>query len=99
MYWPIAHMIAPAQQTVPCADCHRRGDGRLAALGGFYMPGRNRFGWLDILGGLAAVGTVLGVGVHGGLRLAASRKRRRRETEPDSGDPKRSAAKPRESKP
>ncbi len=35
MYWPITHMVAPAEQALTCNDCHVAKDGRLdfAALG------------------------------------------------------------------
>jgi octaheme c-type cytochrome (tetrathionate reductase family) len=78
MYWPITHMVAPAEDALACADCHARGEGgRLASLGGFYMPGRDRFPWLDRLGWLLVFLTVAGVAVHGGLRLALNGRRRR----------------------
>jgi octaheme c-type cytochrome (tetrathionate reductase family) len=77
MYWPIAHMIAPAEDAVACGECHRRDGGRLADLTGFYLPGRDRFGWLDSLGMVGALGTILGVAAHGGLRAAGRRRRRK----------------------
>ncbi|MCA9936639.1 MAG: tetrathionate reductase family octaheme c-type cytochrome [Anaerolineales bacterium] len=35
MYWPITHMVAPAEEALQCNDCHTPEDGRLdfAALG------------------------------------------------------------------
>ncbi|MCA9932076.1 MAG: tetrathionate reductase family octaheme c-type cytochrome, partial [Anaerolineales bacterium] len=35
MYWPITHMVAPAEEALDCGDCHTAEDGRLdfAALG------------------------------------------------------------------
>lgn len=38
MYWPITHMVAPADQALECEACHAR-DGRLAGITGIYMPG------------------------------------------------------------
>ncbi|MEW8367809.1 MAG: cytochrome C, partial [Candidatus Thiodiazotropha taylori] len=56
-----------------CADCHSK-QGRLADLNGFYMPGRDSFGWLDILGYLALGGALLGVLLHALLRKVFSKK-------------------------
>jgi octaheme c-type cytochrome (tetrathionate reductase family) len=40
MWWPTTHMVAPAEEALLCGDCHEP-NGRLAGLGGFYMPGRD----------------------------------------------------------
>jgi octaheme c-type cytochrome (tetrathionate reductase family) len=70
MSWPSTHMVAPADQALGCDDCHAEG-GRLDPVTGFYLPGRDRFRWLD-LAGMAAVGLVLiSVVGHGGLRLSS----------------------------
>ncbi|MDD3761773.1 MAG: tetrathionate reductase family octaheme c-type cytochrome [Nevskiales bacterium] len=74
-YWPITHMVAPAEQALDCAECHRP-QGRLAELNGFYMPGRDRNRWVDGLGLLMLVGSIGGVAGHGALR-AISRRRRK----------------------
>ncbi|WJW74286.1 tetrathionate reductase family octaheme c-type cytochrome [Thiohalobacter sp. IOR34] len=67
-YWPLNHMVAPKEDALACRECHAR-DGRLSELGGFYLPGRDAWRWLDLLG-LAAVGaTLLGVAGHGALRI------------------------------
>ncbi|MEW8026211.1 MAG: tetrathionate reductase family octaheme c-type cytochrome [Candidatus Thiodiazotropha sp.] len=66
-FWPITHMVAPAEDALDCAECHSR-DGRLDDLEGFYMPGRDNFRWLDILGYLALGGALAGVLLHGLLR-------------------------------
>ena len=75
MYWPLSHMVAPKEQAVQCADCHRASGSRLAGLVGFYMPARDRSGVLDWLGWLATIGTAGAVMVHGGLRFFCWRKR------------------------
>jgi hypothetical protein len=38
------------------------------------MPGRDGKPWLDTIGWLAALGTLIGVLLHGGLRIYMSRK-------------------------
>ncbi|MCW2308043.1 tetrathionate reductase family octaheme c-type cytochrome [Rhodobium gokarnense] len=68
MYWPITHMVAPKEDALACAECHAR-DGRLASLAGFYMPGRDHFSWLDIIGYLAIAGALGGVILHGLARV------------------------------
>lgn len=74
MNWALNHMVQPKENAVTCNDCHSR-DGRLAGLGGFYMPGRDSWNWLDIIGKLMIIGSILGVLVHGSIRFVASRRR------------------------
>jgi len=53
----------------------RTGDGALIyqpQLEGMYIFGHSRYGWIDGLGILAFFGVLLGVVVHGGLRVAAA---------------------------
>ena len=64
MLWPINHMVAPKEKAVQCDECHTRDNGRLANLAGFYMPGRDRWWWLDALGWLAIFGSLGLVIVH-----------------------------------
>ncbi len=63
-WWPINHMVAPKEKAVQCDECHTRDNGRLAKLAGFYMPGRDRWWWLDLLGWLAIFGALALVIVH-----------------------------------
>lgn len=74
-FWPVTHMVAPKEEALSCQSCHSR-DGRMAELKGFYMPGRDRFEWLDLGGALVVLGTLGGVSLHGLARLVASRRRR-----------------------
>lgn len=67
MYWPIAHMVVPKEQAVQCSECHSR-DGRLDGLPGFYMPGRDRNRFLDLVGSLAVGSAILGISIHGFAR-------------------------------
>ena len=73
-WWPITHMVAPKDAALKCGECHAK-DGRLTALAGFYMPGRDNFRWLDILGLLAIAGALAGVVVHGIARFVLHRNR------------------------
>lgn len=73
-YWPITHMVAPAEDAVACRSCHSAG-GRLARLTDIYLPGRAARAWVDWLGlGLVAAAG-LGVLGHAGLRIVSARRR------------------------
>lgn len=63
--FPTTHMVAPKQNVVTCTECHTRNNGRLAQLAGFYMPGRDRLGILDLMGWLLVAGSLVGVLLHG----------------------------------
>jgi len=76
MYWPVNHMVAPKEQTVQCVECHTQRNSRLAALGGFYMPGRDHNNIVDGLGVMAIGGALAGVFAHALFRLLAWRRRR-----------------------
>ena len=75
MYWPIAHMVAPKEQALDCQSCHGA-QSRLAGLGGIYMPGFHHSAWLDRLGWLVVLLTLLGVGAHGVARLLLKGRKR-----------------------
>ena len=66
-YWPTTHMVAPAEDALACDDCHSRG-GRLEGLDGIYLPGRDSSPWLDQVGLLVVLGTLVGVLGHGLIR-------------------------------
>ena len=72
--FPITHMVAPKEKTLACTECHNGQDSRLANLGGFYMPGRDRSQWLDILGWITVLGSLAGVVLHGVGRFFANGK-------------------------
>jgi hypothetical protein len=72
--FPITHMVAPKEKTLACTECHNGQDSRLANLGGFYMPGRDRGQWLDILGWITVLGSLAGVVLHGVGRFFANGK-------------------------
>ncbi|MCJ8501622.1 tetrathionate reductase family octaheme c-type cytochrome [Desulfatitalea alkaliphila] len=72
--FPTTHMVAPKDRALRCEACHTRHDGRLARLGGFYMPGRDRWPWLDGAGWLLVLGALALSGVHGLGRIVARRR-------------------------
>ena len=73
MTWPITHMVAPKEDALTCTQCHSK-SGRLQGVKGIYMPGRDANRWLDMIGWLAALGTLVGVLGHGALRIYMARK-------------------------
>ena len=73
MSWPITHMVAPKQDALQCAQCHKE-NGRLQAVQGVYMPGRNNTPVMDFLGFTAALFALLGVLIHGGVRYIMSKR-------------------------
>ena len=77
MYWPVNHMVSPASEALSCDQCHTREGGRLANLGGFYLPGRDSYPWMDRIAGLAIVMSLLGVVGHGVIRFVLYRRRRK----------------------
>jgi octaheme c-type cytochrome (tetrathionate reductase family) len=82
MYWPVNHMIAPKEEAVKCGECHTRNQGRLAGLGGFYLPGRDSRPWVEIFGTALLALMIAGAAVHGGARFAVN-LRSKREKEND----------------
>jgi len=73
MSWPMAHMVAPAKESLGCADCHAK-DGRLSDIEGIYLPGRDANPWLDWGGfGILAI-TAFSVSVHGALRFLLNKR-------------------------
>lgn len=75
-YWPIKHMVAPAEQAVPCEACHSK-QSRLAGLNDFYLVGRDSHIWVEYFGAIAIFGGLAGVMAHGLLRIVTVRRRKR----------------------
>jgi octaheme c-type cytochrome (tetrathionate reductase family) len=73
MSWPITHMVAPKEDALSCQQCHVKG-GRLDKVPGLYIPARDNKPWLDTLGWIAVMGTLLGVLLHGGIRIYLGNK-------------------------
>jgi hypothetical protein len=72
-------MVAPKEQSVGCAECHTRNEGRLASLSGFYLPGRDFNKQLDIFGITLFLGTLVIVFMHAALRILISIRQKRVE--------------------
>jgi octaheme c-type cytochrome (tetrathionate reductase family) len=66
-FWPTTHMVAPANDALSCNDCHSK-DGRLEGIPGVYIAGRDSNPWLDRIGLLVVLGTLVGVLGHGLIR-------------------------------
>lgn len=75
-YWPIAHMVAPKDDSVPCIECHASERSRMANVPGVYMPGRDKNPVIDRIGWSVALLTLLGVVGHGSLRIVMHYRRR-----------------------
>jgi len=75
MSWPIAHMVAPANEALACKDCHSK-DGRLAEIKDIYIPGRDNNDWLDKAGFILLALTLAGVGVHALIRVFSRRQQK-----------------------
>jgi hypothetical protein len=76
MTWPVNHMVSPKSKAVPCGECHSRDDSRLAALRGFYMPGRDYNLMIDKLGLGAMLVTLFGIAVHSSARVYVGKRRK-----------------------
>ncbi len=71
--WPITHMVAPKEDALSCAQCHSK-NGRLKDIQGIYMPSRDGNKLLDMAGWALALLTLVGVLIHGGIRILTSKK-------------------------
>ncbi len=85
MYWPVTHMVAPAEMALSCEACHTVG-GRLEGLAGVYIPGRDRHPLIEGLGWLAVFFTLLGVLGNGLMRAVMAMHRRRPQPAASAGD-------------
>ena len=84
MHWPINHMVSPKEQSVGCAECHTRHDGRLASLSGFYLPGRDYNKTLDTSGFLLILACLGGVVVHASFRVISAKRRNESTAKPEN---------------
>ncbi len=74
--WRINHMVSSKDKAVKCVECHTPEGSRLANLTDFYMPGRDHNYWIDTLGKLLIILTILGVLGHGAARYFLTRKKK-----------------------
>lgn len=72
--YPTTHMVAPKEDALACSECHAK-DGRLANLAGFYMPGRDTVAAVDYLGWGGVILSLLGVLLHGLIRMISATRR------------------------
>jgi hypothetical protein len=86
MHWPVNHMVAPKESALSCAECHTRENGRLAGLTDFYLPGRDRNVIMSKLGGWLFILSIIGVLIHGGLRIFSNISKDRYEKEVINND-------------
>ena len=74
MWWPITHMVAPAEKAVHCDECHTQ-NGRMEGIEGVFIPGRDNHGLIDWLGYGLIILTILGVGLHTIIRFSTRKNR------------------------
>jgi octaheme c-type cytochrome (tetrathionate reductase family) len=72
--WPLNHEVSQKEQALQCIDCHNPNSSRLKDLTSFYLPGRDRNPWVDNTGVIFIILVVLGVTIHGFLRIVSSKK-------------------------
>ena len=72
---PINHMIAPAEDALACESCHSR-NGRMKDVEGLYMPGIGSVPILDKLFLTMALLALMGVLLHGGIRVMSRQRKR-----------------------
>lgn len=70
-YWPITHMVSPKEDALTCEACHARG-GRMETVQGIYLPGRDHSKWLDLIGIIAVLGSLVAILGHALLRIISS---------------------------
>jgi len=73
--WPLNHEVSQAKEALQCIDCHNSSDSRLKELTGFYLPGRDQNYLLDMSGILFIILVLLGVSIHGVLRVVSNSKK------------------------
>ena len=79
MYWPIAHMVAPAEKAHDCDSCHRQDQGILAEVEGIYIPGITSTPLIDKIGWAVIGLTLLLVAIHSLARFITGKNRNKKE--------------------
>jgi octaheme c-type cytochrome (tetrathionate reductase family) len=72
-YWPINHMVSPAEQSLKCEDCHSK-KSVLGDLDSIYIPGRDRNQLIEAGGLILIIVSFLGVIGHAILRARSKKK-------------------------
>ena len=76
MYWPINHMVSTKENSLTCKNCHSRENSRLAGLTDFYMPSRDYSPFIETLGVILILLTLIAVIVHGSFRIISNKTRK-----------------------
>jgi hypothetical protein len=71
-------MVSSKEKTVKCTECHTNQKSRLAGLNDFYMPGRDRSAFVEKAGTSLLILSLLGVFIHGMVRIVSNSKNKRR---------------------
>jgi len=74
MFWPQNHMVAPEEKALRCDACHSE-NSRLKNLEGVYLVGKDRSNFFDFIGILIILLSLVGVLIHGLIRVVSSFKR------------------------
>ncbi|NHZ85549.1 MAG: tetrathionate reductase family octaheme c-type cytochrome [Planctomycetia bacterium] len=74
MYWPINHMVSSKEESVQCNECHTKDNSRIAGLTDFYLPGRDHYESLEVIGKWLIILAILGVFAHSTIRIYAYKK-------------------------
>ena len=72
--WPLNHEVSPSDKALQCSDCHNNQNSRLKNLTGFYLPGRDHNSILDNAGLIFIILVLIGVSIHGFLRIVSNKK-------------------------
>jgi octaheme c-type cytochrome (tetrathionate reductase family) len=81
--YSLNHMIAPKEAAVSCQECHEE-KGRMAGIGGLYIPGRDKNPLVDGVGMAAVGGAMFMVAIHSLLRFVG-KKRQKKQKEASHG--------------
>ncbi len=75
--FPITHMVAPKENVVQCIECHTREGGRMAAISGVFIPGRDISSMINNIGMLVIFGTLGVIILHAIGRIITGKNGRK----------------------
>jgi len=78
MYWIISHEISPKEEALSCEECHSS-NGRLQELSGFYMPGRDNNFYIEFIGWITIIVSIIVVINHAGFRWFSNKMRNNKD--------------------